>query len=50
MTTIRERAAHEDPWPRPEASPSPSPSQELLDRAQVGWERFLGTFEAASDE
>ncbi|MFD4243934.1 hypothetical protein ACFWP3_20370 [Streptomyces sp. NPDC058525] len=27
------------PWPRPEAVPEPS--QDLLDRALVGWERFL---------
>ncbi|MFD7835972.1 hypothetical protein [Streptomyces sp. NPDC059761] len=27
-----------------------NPTQELLDRAWVGWERFLDTFEAASDE
>ncbi|MFJ3881220.1 hypothetical protein ACIPW5_27700 [Streptomyces sp. NPDC090077] len=26
------------------------PSTDLLDRASAGWERFLGTFEAASDE
>lgn len=26
------------------------PSAELLDRALAGWERFLATFEAASDE
>ncbi|MFD0359496.1 hypothetical protein ACFVHW_38065 [Streptomyces sp. NPDC127110] len=26
------------------------PSAELLDRALAGWERFLGTFEEASDE
>ncbi|MFD8981822.1 hypothetical protein [Streptomyces sp. NPDC059564] len=25
-------------------------SQGLLDRARVGWERFLDTFEGASDE
>lgn len=48
MTTIHERAAHEDPCPKPEAGTGPS--QELLDRARVGWERFLDTFEAASDE
>ncbi|MEV7524902.1 hypothetical protein [Streptomyces sp. NPDC091371] len=27
-----------------------SPSADLLDRALVGWERFLDTFEGASDE
>ncbi|MEV0412079.1 hypothetical protein AB0I68_15085 [Streptomyces sp. NPDC050448] len=48
MTTIHERAAQDDPWPEPEARTGPS--QELLDRARVGWERFLDTFEAASDE
>lgn len=26
------------------------PSADLLDRALVGWERFLSTFERASDE
>ncbi|MFF3016053.1 hypothetical protein [Streptomyces sp. NPDC057939] len=26
------------------------PSAELLDRALVGWERFLDTFEKAPDE
>ncbi|MEV6575509.1 hypothetical protein [Streptomyces sp. NPDC051577] len=26
------------------------PSADLLDRARDGWERFLDTFEAASDE
>ncbi|MBT2478392.1 hypothetical protein [Streptomyces sp. ISL-94] len=26
------------------------PSSDLLDRAQVGWERFLDTFEGAPDE
>ncbi|MFH8887280.1 MULTISPECIES: hypothetical protein [unclassified Streptomyces] len=26
------------------------PSAELLDRALVGWERFLDTFEGALDE
>lgn len=26
------------------------PSSDLLDRALVGWERFLDTFEKASDE
>ncbi|MEU3724958.1 hypothetical protein [Streptomyces sp. NPDC031705] len=26
------------------------PGSDLLDRAQAGWERFLGTFEAACDE
>ncbi|MEU3317473.1 hypothetical protein ABZ743_33050 [Streptomyces sp. NPDC006662] len=26
------------------------PSSDLLDRAQVGWEHFLSTFEAVSDE
>ncbi|GAA3382100.1 MULTISPECIES: hypothetical protein [Streptomyces] len=26
------------------------PSADLLDRATAGWERFLSTFEAASDE
>ncbi|MFF3861046.1 hypothetical protein [Streptomyces sp. NPDC002209] len=48
MTAIREQAAQEAPWPRSEARTSPS--QELLDRARVGWERFLDSFEAASDE
>ncbi|MEU9718315.1 hypothetical protein [Streptomyces sp. NPDC047976] len=27
-----------------------APSAVLLDRAVAGWERFLGTFEVASDE
>ncbi|MCX5376037.1 hypothetical protein [Streptomyces sp. NBC_00091] len=27
-----------------------TPSADLLDRALAGWERFLSTFEAASDE
>ncbi|MGE7391822.1 hypothetical protein ACQKM2_40785 [Streptomyces sp. NPDC004126] len=27
-----------------------APSTDLLDRALAGWERFLSTFEAASDE
>ncbi|MGE7387618.1 hypothetical protein ACQKM2_19255 [Streptomyces sp. NPDC004126] len=53
MTT----AAHEQntrprdrdtPWSRAQ-SPT-SPSAELLDRALVGWERFLVTLQAASDE
>ncbi|MBT2544068.1 hypothetical protein J7E99_26030 [Streptomyces sp. ISL-44] len=26
------------------------PGADLLDRALVGWERFLGTFDGASDE
>lgn len=26
------------------------PDSDLLDRALAGWERFLGTFEAVSDE
>ncbi|MER7463892.1 hypothetical protein [Streptomyces sp. NPDC097981] len=26
------------------------PTQQLLDRARVGWERFLDSFEGASDE
>ncbi len=26
------------------------PGSDLLDRAQVGWERFLGTLREASDE
>ncbi|WP_406366437.1 hypothetical protein [Streptomyces sp. NBC_01546] len=26
------------------------PTPDLLDRALVGWERFLGTFEAVPDE
>ncbi|MEU8776067.1 hypothetical protein [Streptomyces sp. NPDC048606] len=32
------------------AAAASEPSTELLDRAQVGWERFLSTFEAASDD
>ncbi|WP_185899737.1 hypothetical protein [Streptomyces sp. WAC07061] len=27
-----------------------APSADLLDRALAGWERFLSTFEAVSDE
>lgn len=38
------QAAQDDPWPRTE------PSQELLDRARAGWERFLETFEELPDE
>lgn len=38
----------DNPWSR--AQTTSSPSAELLDRALVGWERFLGTFEVASDE
>ncbi|MEU3311793.1 hypothetical protein ABZ743_03900 [Streptomyces sp. NPDC006662] len=36
------------PWPRPVAQAEPS--KELLNRAHAGWERFLDTFEEASDE
>ncbi|WP_405981004.1 hypothetical protein [Streptomyces sp. NBC_00158] len=36
------------PWPQPLAPAEPS--AELLDRARVGWERFLSSLEAASDE
>ncbi|GAA3377428.1 hypothetical protein GCM10017750_22960 [Streptomyces racemochromogenes] len=38
----------DNPWLR--ARTTSSPSTELLDRALVGWERFLVTFEGASDE
>lgn len=37
--------------PRPGLAAIPEPSQELLDRALVGWERFLRTTgEELSDE
>ncbi|MFE3761954.1 hypothetical protein ACFXPI_09355 [Streptomyces sp. NPDC059104] len=42
------QATQDDPWPKPEAGTEPS--QDLLDRARTGWERFLGTFEEAPDE
>lgn len=48
VTTSDERAAQENPWPRPERRFELS--QELLDRAHVGWELFLDTFEGAFDD
>ncbi|MEU8838979.1 hypothetical protein AB0D97_07565 [Streptomyces roseus] len=45
---LHEQATQDDPWTKPEAVSGLS--QELLDRAQVGWERFLDGFEAATDE
>ncbi|MGE7389231.1 hypothetical protein ACQKM2_27545 [Streptomyces sp. NPDC004126] len=48
MTATHDQTAQDEPWPRPEADTGPS--QELLDRALAGWERFLNTFEGASDE
>ncbi|MEU8432144.1 hypothetical protein AB0F18_04415 [Streptomyces sp. NPDC029216] len=35
-------------WPQPGAAPTPS--QELLDRARFGWERFLDSMEKTPDE
>ncbi|MCX5199635.1 hypothetical protein OOK31_38145 [Streptomyces sp. NBC_00249] len=29
---------------------NPAPTQALLDRARVGWERFLSSFEEAGNE
>ncbi|MFF1490869.1 hypothetical protein [Streptomyces sp. NPDC058304] len=54
MATTQQETASTRPLD-PDDSPSrakalDSPSHGLLDRAQVGWERFLDTFEAASDE
>lgn len=42
-------ATHEAPadlWP----SPRPELSQELLDRALVGWERFVSSIQEPSDD
>lgn len=42
--------AHEppdSPWPTLEGSPELS--QELLDRARVGWERFISSIRESSD-
>ncbi|WP_405978978.1 hypothetical protein [Streptomyces sp. NBC_00158] len=46
--TPTDRLDPDNPWSR--AQKTSNLSAELLDRALVGWERFLGTFEAASDE
>lgn len=40
--------APDNSWSR--AQTTSSPSAELLDRALIGWERFLATFEGAPDE
>ncbi|MFE2251205.1 hypothetical protein [Streptomyces lavendulae] len=32
------------------AATTVKPSADLLDRARIGWERFLDSFEGASDE
>lgn len=53
VTTQQETAATRllDPDDSPpRAKALDKPSQCLLDRARVGWERFLDTFEGASDE
>ncbi|MFF4421186.1 hypothetical protein ACFY04_10435 [Streptomyces sp. NPDC001549] len=34
----------------PRLSPEPEPSQELLDRALVGWKRFIASIEGPSDD
>ncbi|MFE3555906.1 hypothetical protein ACFXKW_13690 [Streptomyces sp. NPDC059193] len=51
---VRERATvvvaptvqHSPPWP----SQGPGLSQELLDRARVGWERFVSSLQGPSDD
>ncbi len=35
--------------PREQMARVPAPSAELLDRARMGWERFLGVLEEAPD-
>ncbi|MFJ4779195.1 hypothetical protein [Streptomyces sp. NPDC088762] len=37
----------DDPWPSREGRPELSP--DLLDRARVGWERFIASMEEPSD-
>ncbi|MCX4692630.1 hypothetical protein [Streptomyces sp. NBC_01408] len=36
--------------PVPKLAPVPGPSQDLLDRARVGWERFIDSVDTPSDE
>ncbi|MEU9717587.1 hypothetical protein [Streptomyces sp. NPDC047976] len=36
--------------PLPGLEGIPAPSEELLERAHAGWERFLDTFEEVPDE
>ncbi|MFD8631963.1 hypothetical protein [Streptomyces sp. NPDC059533] len=36
--------------PSPGLTPVPEPSSDLLDRARVGWERFIGTDEDPADD
>ncbi|MFD4247121.1 hypothetical protein ACFWP3_36870 [Streptomyces sp. NPDC058525] len=35
------------PWPRPQTGPELS--EELLDRARIGWKRFIASIEGPSD-
>ncbi|MFG2877421.1 hypothetical protein ACGFYU_20915 [Streptomyces sp. NPDC048337] len=35
--------------PSPGLTPVPEPSADLLDRARVGWERFIGADEEPAD-
>ncbi|MFE1412689.1 hypothetical protein ACIGFK_33225 [Streptomyces sp. NPDC085524] len=38
--------APDDPW----SHLQPGPSQELIDRAHVGWQRFIASIEEPSDD
>lgn len=49
-TTTSEASADTEEGRSVRAPVVAEPSGDLLDRALVGWERFLGTFEGASDE
>lgn len=48
-TSATETASTSD-TPSDRVTAAVEPSADLLDRALVGWERFLGTFEGGSDE
>ncbi|WP_165364982.1 hypothetical protein [Streptomyces sp. C] len=48
MNTHIDQHASDMPWPRPE--PVLAPSQDLLDRAHSGWQRFLDSFEEPAHE
>ncbi|MFF4262959.1 hypothetical protein [Streptomyces virginiae] len=45
MTQRAEGPEPDHPWPHEHKEALPELSQELLDRARVGWERFVSTFQ-----
>jgi hypothetical protein len=49
-TAVSEAAAGTEDAPSARVAAVVEPSADLLDRALVGWECFLSTFEGASDE